>query len=756
LFAFFVLPVLTKAQGPPPIGQWREHLPFNNALALDLSGDELTCATPFGFFTFEEGTRIFTRKTKINGLSEVRVGGMVRDPQGAAVMVWYENGNIDFVEGDQVRNLPDILQTTVPGDKRIFHALWRENRVYLSTGLGIIVLDPVRFEVDDTWRPSSNGADIRVQAMAADADFFYAATAEGLKKAPARGTNLADFRVWQTISGNGLIPGPVDDVGLIKGRLYVRKKDTIQVESSGQWIFRYQSPTPIVCADSGPESILVGESDGVKGRVTVLSPDASVVRVLSTPSISLPRQTVQLGSQYWVACQNNGLLEVQGNQEQRVFPNSPISTASGEMVFTKTGLWATAGSVNESWNYQFNPNGIHRFSQDSWSGTNLYVYPILDSLFDFITVAENPANGHLMAGSFGGGLLETEDGKPLAVYKQGTGLQPAIGDPGSYRVAGLAYDLKGDLWIANYGAPQNLVLRKQDGSWHRLSIPFLHTENALAQILVDDQNYKWIQSPKGNGVFCLDDGGTPELASDDRWRFFRQGRGNGNLPSADVLSLAKDRDGFIWIGTTRGIAVVQCLSDIFTSNACEAVLPIVQQDNFAGFLFRDEEVRSIAVDGANRKWVGTKNGVWLVSQDGQEIIQRFTEKNSPLLSNLVNRISVDPATGEVFISTFNGICSFRGTATEATANLSGVLVFPNPVPPAYSGTIAIRGVPDEAWISITEADGRLVYRTRSLGGQAVWDGRNFKGERVSSGAYLVLISDETNRPKIAAKIFFIR
>jgi ligand-binding sensor domain-containing protein len=349
-----------------------------------------------------------------------------------------------------------------------------------------------------------------------------------------------------------------------------------------------------------------------------------------------------------------------------------------------------------------------------------------------------------------------EDGKPLAVYKQGTGLQPAIGDPGSYRVAGLAYDLKGDLWIANYGAPQNLVLRKQDGSWHRLSIPFLHTENALAQIVVDDQNYKWIQSPKGNGVFCLDDGGTPELVSDDRWRFFRQGRGNGNLPSAEVLCLAKDRDGFIWIGTTRGIAVVQCLSDIFTSNACEAVLPIVQQDNFAGFLFRDEEVRTIAVDGANRKWVGTKNGVWLISPDGQEIIQRFTERNSPLLSNLVNRISVDPGTGEVFISTFNGICSFRGTATEATENVSGVLVFPNPVPPAYSGTIAIRGVPDKAWISITEADGQLVYRTRSLGGQAVWDGRNYKGERVSSGAYLVLISDETNRPKMAARIFFIR
>ena len=113
-----------------------------------------------------------------------------------------------------------------------------------------------------------------------------------------------------------------------------------------------------------------------------------------------------------------------------------------------------------------------------------------------------------------------------------------------------------------------------------------------------------------------------------------------------------------------------CLQDIFTSNACEAVLPVVQQDNFAGYLFADEEVRAIAVDGANRKWVGTRNGVWLISADGQKVISRFTETNSPLLSNVINNIVIHPQTGEVFISTFNGICSYRGSATEGTENIA--------------------------------------------------------------------------------------
>ena len=233
-------------------------------------------------------------------------------------------------------------------------------------------------------------------------------------------------------------------------------------------------------------------------------------------------------------------------------------------------------------------------------------------------------------------------------------------------------------------------------------------------------------------------------------------RETGTFLHADVYSIAKDRDGFLWIGTGKGIAVIDCLQDIFNSNACEAVLPVVQQDNFPGFLFADEEVRAIAVDGANRKWVGTRNGVWLLSADGQKVISRFTETNSPLLSNVINSIAIHPETGEVFISTFNGICSYRGSATEGTETHSNVLVFPNPVPPGYGGSIAIRGLASNALVKIMEQDGRLVFQTRALGGQAIWNGQNYKGEKVSSGVYIVLATDERNLEKVVTKIFFVR
>ena len=123
-----------------------------------------------------------------------------------------------------------------------------------------------------------------------------------------------------------------------------------------------------------------------------------------------------------------------------------------------------------------------------------------------------------------------------------------------------------------------------------------------------------------------------------------------------------------------------------------------------------------------------------------------------MLSNDIKRIAVDPLSGEVFISTFKGICSFRSTATEGGKQNDNVLVFPNPVPPGYNGTIAVRGLVDNALVKITELNGRLVYQTRALGGQAIWDGRNYRGDKIASGIYLVIVRDDNGTEKIATKV----
>jgi sugar lactone lactonase YvrE len=379
----------------------------------------------------------------------------------------------------------------------------------------------------------------------------------------------------------------------------------------------------------------------------------------------------------------------------------------------------------------------------------------LDSLPDVIALAMSTTDLSIWGGSFGGGLFHLHNDNSIQVFKQNSPLRSPPSQPGIYNVSGLTFDNQNNLWVANYGSAQQLHVLKADGNWRSFSIPFTLNENAVAQIVVDDLNQKWIISPKGNGLICFSDGNTIDNPGDDHWRLFKMGIGNGNLPDNNVLSILKDKNGFIWVGTTNGIAIIPCVNEVFSNTSCEAVIPVVQSGGFNNFLFHDEQVQCMAVDGADRKWIGTKNGTWLISSDGEQTLYHFTDDGSPLLSNDVKKISIDGSSGEVFFSTSKGISSFRSTATEGNATNTNVLVYPNPVPPGYTGQVAIRGLVNNAIVKITELDGRLVFQSRALGGQAIWNGRDYRGNRVASGIYLVLVTDDNRKENLATKIVFL-
>jgi hypothetical protein len=750
LICFLFCSLWMFAQGTPPVGQWREHLPWNNAIAVSVSGDKVICGTPYAAFIYDTRDNSFTRRSKVNGLSDIGVAAMCHDPVSGVTVIAYHNSNVDVWKNDRIVNIPDIRISSAFGDKRINRITIRNGMAYLSTGLGIILIDLEKYLVKDTWRIGSDGAEIEVNGVGFTGDVVYAATAEGLKKA-FLASDPADHRNWQ----KPLLPsGKADQVVCSGNRVFVQMGDDIYLSSGSDFILHHRD-TGIRGIDTAAQGLLVSTSVTGSGKVVQTDVTGVVIRTFQPAALSAPEQAVLSGSDCWIADSDNGLFLAGTSTDERIFPNSPINIATGQMTFIGNELWAAAGSVTDAWNYTFNPNGVYRFSDQYWDGYNRYVYPKIDSMLDFITVTGQPVTGSVFCGSYGGGLLEIRKDNSLEIYKQNSPLGPAIGDPGSYRVSGLATDQESNVWVSNYGATQNLHVKKTDGSWKSFTIPFLHVENAVGAITIDDIGQKWIVSPKENGLFVFNSGLSIDNTGDDRWKYYRQGRGNGNLPSNNVFCAVKDKNGFIWVGTAQGIAVINCIQDAVNSN-CEALLPIVQEDNFAGFLFKDEEVLAMTVDGANRKWVGTRNGLWLIAAEGDKIIYRFTKSNSPLLGDEINSLTIDPVTGELFIATSSGICSFRSTATEAGAGTSNVLVYPNPVPPGFSGTIAVRGLPVNSTVKITELDGRLVYQARSLGGQFVWNGRDYKGNKASSGVYLVLVADEQNREKLATRIFLTR
>ncbi len=732
-----------------PIGAWREHLNYQQTIQV-VQGDLIYCATKTNLFSVDEKNEI-NRISKINGLNDIGISCIGWDELTQQLVIAYENSNIDIVKGSIIKNIADIQLSTISGNKKIQHIYCNNGIAYLSAGLGIILIDLKRYEIKDTWIIGSNGVQTSVQAVTNDNQFFYAATNEGLKKAPITASNLANFSNWNNVS-SGFSAGSTRFVGIVNNQPIVVKNDSVFFLNG--WILLYASTSwQIMNASISANKLhLTQKNNSGDARVIILSATGNIEQTISQPGIiSFPKWAITSKGAIWVADQYGGLSKFFNGVEQFI-PNGPTGIASGEFVFSETTLIVASGSINNAWNYLYNRDGISTFTEGNWTSKGAFNTPLLDTVLDFITLAVDPKDQSIWAGSYGGGLVQFSK-TGTTIFKQGnSSLKATIGDPNSFRVSGLAFDHQQNLWVSNYGSATPINLKKPDGSWKSFSVPFPLVENATAQLIADDFNQIWIVSPKNNGLICYQFGENIDNINDDRWKLFKQGTGNGNLPSNNVLSIAKDKMGSIWVGTDDGIGIINCNNNLFGVGGCDATLPIIQEDQFAGYLFKGQQVQCIAIDGANRKWIGTQNGAWLISADGKKQIQHFTASNSPLLNDDVKKIGINPITGEVFFATFSGICSYRSTATTASENIENILVFPNPVPPNFNGTIAIKGLVDNAVVKITELNGRLVFQTRSLGGQAIWNGLDYTGKKIATGLYLVIVRDDTGAEKIVTKI----
>ncbi|GAI04403.1 unnamed protein product, partial [marine sediment metagenome] len=227
----------------------------------------------------------------------------------------------------------------------------------------------------------------------------------------------------------------------------------------------------------------------------------------------------------------------------------------------------------------------------------------------------------------------------------------------------------------------------------------------------------------------------------------------------NIFSVAEDLEGNIWVGTNEGPVIYYNPENVFSGQnffAHRINIPREDDSGLANYMLGTETITAIAVDGANRKWIGTENaGVFLLAPDGMKQIYSFNENNSPLLSNNITSIAIDHQSGEVFFGTDKGIISYRSTATQGSNEFNKVFVFPNPVREDYDGPITVTGLVSDAEVKITDISGNIVYETRALGGQAIWDGRNFSGARVQTGVYLIFCTNEDGSKTHVTKLLFI-
>ena len=391
---------------------------------------------------------------------------------------------------------------------------------------------------------------------------------------------------------------------------------------------------------------------------------------------------------------------------------------------------------------------------------------------DATSVAQDPFDSeHHFVGTLRAGIFEYKNNKFVNRYSvKNSPLASALPAPDSVavRACALTFDKEGNLWAANVNTETVIVIRKANGQWTQIYDMALNGCTQADYALFDKKGRYWLADRRyagahKGGLYCLDFNKTIDNTKDDKSRF-RSDFINEDGTPVNVTAcycVTEDKNGQIWFGTDQGLLVVEDPDEWFNDDFLVTQIKVPRNDgtDYADYLLAGIDITCIAVDPANRKWIGTAtNGIYLVSADGIETIHHFTQDNSPLLSDHVFSVDVNGQTGEVMIGTDKGLISYAGDATEPTETLNSdnLLIYPNPLRPENPNVVTIQGLADNTEVKITTVGGQVVDRGVSMGGSYKWDTTNLAGERVPSGIYYIMASDANGKKGATGKVAVIR
>ena len=756
---------------------WNTYFSYNLISSIDNGESVIYFASYNSIFSYDISSNQIEKFDTLNELSGDEISAFYFSEINNNIVIGYSSGFLQIIDlnSNSIINIYDILnKPTIPPNKKTINDFFQSgDQLLISTGYGVSIYNLNGYEFGDTYYIGDFATQINVTSTVIHENFIYASSPDlGILRANIN-SNLIDFNNWQTIY-----------FGDIQELFY-----------DGENIFFYTDNSIMRINDEEITSILTLENQ----IININSSDSKFIIITVEKCLIYNDQLTQLvyeidsetyssgfnegiikDNYIYIATNEKGVLIINNNSGDFSYlkPDGPLENDIFSVETLNNKTWVSYGNYTEYFNpYPLKFSGLSNYDENLNSWFNISKDSIPESAVNLNNISINPFNNdNVFISSFEGGILEIEDLNIIEFYdNNNSGLESlSINDPlyESVRISDLEFDQNGVLWILNSRIDSPLKSFNLDNnSWNSYDFTEIindgfQDELGFNDIEVDDYGNKWIAGLRSGLIGFNNESGTNQLR-----KVFSQDQ--SNMPSSYVKSIAVDNNNHLWIGTIQGLRVLYNTSNFFDTSVVTTQQIVILEDGIPRELLEQQYISDIEVDGANNKWVATiGSGVFYFSPNGQQTIHHFTKENSPLPSNNINDISINYSNGKVYFATDNGLVSYNTGSTSSSENFSNTYVYPNPVRPEFNTEfekVKITGLTQNVNIKITDIEGNLVaeaqsninsrYRNFNLeidGGTAFWNGKNLRNRLVSSGVYIIMLSDLDSYETKVLKLMIVR
>ena len=755
-------------------GNYQTQSLWRSTVARDLSGALLAWDT--------EQNALIRTYDRCSGLSDQKIAYIRWCQAARTLVIVYENGNVDLLdETDNVTNLPQVRDASMPG-KMINDLTVSGSKAYVSADFGLAVIDVGNRVLEEVYRMK-----MAVKSTAIAGGQYVFAAKDSICSAPF-GVNLNDSKQIRTLARDVTY----NRAAASSGRFFVSNtKDLAFFQLSDgaltpEGIRRVQRAGSLYFTDMSAEhgKVLLLRSDGHLLLLPASDPTASAQDI--TCSKYLTGASFD-GATYWLSEGMDGFSAyklkndaLQNTEVHGIVVESPMRDLSYRLRYEGDRL-LVAGGRNVVGAEDLNPftasycEGGRWYTVDEKASLEAGVKQHADfNHWNGLDVVQDPMDAsHLFVSAYRSGLEEYRDGKFVQRYDADNSplvsILPEV--PAYYNYvscSALEFDENANLWLAQQQVDVILRVKRASGGWTELSHPSLEGANKLDRFFFTSSSYNGerIRLLSSNGWVNT---GLFAFTVDSKLQFAASRLCSDWLNEAGVkitperyFCFSEESDGSIWMGTNMGLYILDDPRKVFASGTPQLHQIIINRDDGSGladYLFDGIPITAMARDAKGNKWVGTDgSGIYRISSDGQVQQYHYDTSNSPLPSNTVNDIAVNPVTGEVAVATMEGLALLKTGEVPAAESLDydNILIYPNPVVPGYHGLITITGLTENAEVKILSSSGQLVWYGHSTGGMCRWNGHSRNGGRVASGIYHVVCSTEDGDEAVIARIVMMK